>query len=107
MRRSGFRKKGRPLKAGKKMRLNQKANRMLARDFKGPQYCEAAFPHDCTGSHFLTWAHNMKRRKGPDLLHAALICVNAHNIIEVKSPEEMKMIVDGIISSRAEREEAA
>jgi hypothetical protein len=89
-------------RVGKKGKLNQKANRILAKEFKGPQYCEATFPHDCTGSEQLTWAHNAKRRKlsTEDLTHAALICINAHNVIEVKSPEEMKAIVDEIIQIR-------
>lgn len=89
---------------GKKGKENQKANATLAKTFKGAQFCEARFPHDCTGSEQLTWAHNMKRRKQPDLLHAALICVNAHNIIEVLPPEDMKRIVDGIIDNRTNRE---
>lgn len=89
---------------GKKGKANQRANRILAREFKGPHYCEATFPHDCTGSEQLTWAHNMKRRKQPDLLHAALICRNAHDIIEIKPAEEMMRIVDGIILERSDRE---
>lgn len=91
------------LKAGKKSRANKRANATLAKNYKGEQYCQATFPHDCTGSHQLTWAHNAKRRKNPDLLHAALICRNAHEAIEYLPPEEMKAIVDEIV----ERQEAA
>lgn len=85
---------------GKKGYANKKANAILARDFKGEKYCEARFPHDCSGSEFLTWAHNMKRRKNPDLLHAALLCRNAHECIEYLPPEDMKRIVDEIIERR-------
>lgn len=88
------------LKAGKKSYANKRANATLAKEFKGEPYCEARFPHDCTRDRFLTWAHNAKRRKNPDLLHAALLCQNAHNCIEYLPPEEMKMIVDGIIKQR-------
>jgi hypothetical protein len=87
-------------KIGKKGKENVRANRILAKNFTGHQYCEAKFPHDCTGREQLTWAHNMKRRKKPDLLRAALICVNAHNAVEFLPPEEMKRIVDEIVSSR-------
>lgn len=80
--------------------LNRRANAVLAKTFKGERYCEARFPHDCTKGDFLTWAHNAKRRKNPDLLHAALICQNAHHCIEYLPPEEMKAIVDGIIEQR-------
>lgn len=86
--------------AGKKTRANRKANALLAKTYTGEKYCEAKFPHECTGTSFLTWAHNCKRRKNPDLLHAALICCNAHQILEVKSPEVMKQMVDGMIERR-------
>ena len=88
------------LKPGKKTRANQRANRILARDFHGSRHCEATFPHDCTGSEQLTWAHNMKRRKQPDPTHAALICRNAHDLIEILPPDEMRAIVDEIVASR-------
>lgn len=86
--------------AGKKGKANKKANALLAKTYTGEKYCEARFPHECSGSSFLTWAHNAKRRKNPDLLHAALICQNAHNAIEFLPPEQMKRIVDGIIEGR-------
>lgn len=95
---------------GAKGRANKKANATLAKTFieSGlPQYCEARFEHECSGASMLTWAHNAKRRKQPDLLHAALLCQTAHQIIEVKPPEEMKRIVDGIILARATQEKEA
>jgi hypothetical protein len=78
----------------------------MATEFKGHQFCEARFPHECTGREQLTWAHNAKRRKlsTEDLTHAALICVNAHNIIEVLPPEEMRRIVDEIIADRPNKQ---
>lgn len=91
---------------GKKTKANRSANVILAKRFieSGlPQYCEARFEHECTGSHQLTWAHNKKRRKLPDLLHAALICQNAHNAIEFLPPEEMKAIVDEIVARREQQ----
>lgn len=91
------------LQIGKKGRANKKANASLAKNYKGEQYCQAKFPHDCTGREFLTWAHNAKRRKNPDLLHAALICRNAHDAIEYLPPDEMMRIVDEIV----ERQELA
>lgn len=97
-------------KIGKQGKLNKKANATLAKTFieSGlPQYCEARFEHECSGASMLTWAHNAKRRKQPDLLHAALLCQTAHQIIEVKSPEVMMQIVDGIISARATQEREA
>lgn len=85
---------------GRKTKANRKANAQLVKEYIGERYCEARFPHECTGQHFLTWAHNAKRRKNPNLLHAALICCNAHNVIEFLPPEQMKQIVDGIIERR-------
>lgn len=86
---------------GKKGKANRKANALLAKTYTGEKYCEARFPHECSGSSFLTWAHNCKRRKNPDLLHAALICQTAHQIIEVRPADEMRQIVDEIIERRA------
>lgn len=96
-------KRGGRLKAGKKTRANQKANAQLAKDYIAsglPQYCEGRFPHDCTRSQMLTWAHNAKRRKRPDLSHAALLCQNGHYAIEVLPPDEMRAIVDEIVEAR-------
>jgi hypothetical protein len=90
-------------KVGKQGRANKRANATLAKRYieSGlPQRCEARFLHACTGEAQLTWAHNAKRRKKPDLLHAALICQNAHNAIEYLPPEQMGAIVDQIIAAR-------
>nr|ALS89864.1 YccJ-like protein [uncultured bacterium] len=90
---------------GKKGRENRKANAKLAKDFiesGQAQVCEANFPHECTRYDQLTWAHNAKRRKKPDLTHAALLCQNAHNRIEFLPADEMKQIVDEIIERRKE-----
>lgn len=97
------------LKAGKKTKQWASIRAILKRKFEavGITTCElhrvgSALPHLCTYDNYLGFAHNAKRRKltDADLYHVILICNNAHDIIEVWPPEEMKRIVNGTIHAR-------
>lgn len=85
----------------KQGKINQKANAQLARDFKGPQYCEARLP-GCWGDVALSWSHHSKRRKlsAEELTEAALMCVPCHEQWEHLPPEELKANVKGLIAKR-------
>lgn len=88
---------------GKKGKANKRANATMAKEFKGHQFCEGRFNSFCTGYDQLTWAHNAKRRKRPNLTHAALLCRNCHDSIEHLPPAEMMHIVDSIVANRPSR----
>lgn len=63
--------------------------------------CELRYD-GCAYDDYLGFAHAAKRRKlsSEDLKHAILCCNFCHQIIEVKSPEQMKRIVDETIQNR-------
>lgn len=63
--------------------------------------CELRY-RGCAYDDYLGFAHAAKRRKltPEDLDHVILACNFCHDQIEIKSPEEMKRIVDAICRER-------
>jgi hypothetical protein len=92
-------------RVGRKGRLNRQANRQMAKEFKGTQYCEGRLPN-CWGWNWLSWAHHSKRRKLSigELTIAALLCVPFHQIAERLPAAEMKTLILRIIEERSNRE---
>jgi len=79
-------------KIGKQGKINQRANKILARLWfdKEIDYCEQYLPHNCVSFMGLTNAHRHKRDwykgKSEELLYSynqvARLCINGHDLIE-------------------------
>jgi len=99
----------RRLGPGKKTKQWNSARTIIKRRFEavGITTCElqGKLKHDCGIDNYLGFAHSKKRRHitGNDLFEVALLCLNAHEIVERLPEAQMTAMVKKIIDNRAVR----
>lgn len=86
---------------GPRTEKRAKENRKLAK--LKISYCELQISSNCTGSHYLTWAHATKSRflvTDEDWQRAARACLACHDVIEGYPHDVMKDAVNAAIARR-------